>query len=408
VIRDNSYKDLFNRARGAWLEAETAALLRRVFPTDSVISNPRYPDGTELSDVLVLYDGIILVIQCKSKGLRFESKTGLDPVAIREDLQKAVKAAFDQGIRARKFLMGHLPRISIGPNHELELDSSQVAAAHVITVTPLPLQMFTSRIANQDAALQISRGREYPWAVSLGDLDIITDILPSPTVFIHYAARRVKINETPFLFFGDEIDIFGLYLNQGLYFDDERFQNFDIVSIPGFSPDVDRYVYEKYALGRAAVKPKPTMPEDFARLLTDIESSGSFGATRCVLTLLDHSVPARAQLMEGIRQTKERFHQTGKMQRLTALKKGGAAGVSFLAMDSSGDPQALARNVQAYAVLQKHVERCPIWMAMGWDRASARIVDVCLLLSGEWCEDRLLDRLAEERGIRKRSGTNTG
>jgi hypothetical protein len=55
-------------------------------------------------------------------------------------------------------------------DQDVELDRSQVAAMYIVTVTPLGLQMFATRIANQDAALQISGAGEYPWAVSLGDL----------------------------------------------------------------------------------------------------------------------------------------------------------------------------------------------------------------------------------------------
>lgn len=407
VLRDPAYVDAFNRAKGSWLESETAAFLRRVFPAGSVIPNPRCPNGTELADVLVLYDGMILIVQCKSKGLRFQSKIGLDSTAIREDLRKAVRSAFDQGIRARDFLNSDSPRIGIGAEHELELDRSLVSAMYIVTVTPLGLQMFATRIANQDAELQISRAGEYPWAVSLGNLDILTDILDSPAMFLHYITRRVQIERTPYMFFGDEMDLLGLYFTQGMHFDDERFRGVDALSISGFSSDIDRYIHEKHTLGRTTAKPTPPMPEGFAQLLKDLESSGCFGATDCALTLLNHSGRARAQLMDGIKATKQRLSQTGKMQKFCAIREGGAVGVSFLAMATGGHVQALVRQVEAHAVLQKYVERCPVWVAMGWDNASARMVDVCLFLSGSWCEDPELDRIAASKGFRKRSGTGS-
>jgi hypothetical protein len=408
IWHDPTYVNAFNPARGAWLESETTAFLRRVFPGDSVIPNPRYPDGNELTDVLVLHDRMILIVQCKSKGLRFQSKIGLDSAGIREDLQKAVKAAFEQGLRARDYLAGDSPRIRVGEDQELEIDGSQVSAMYIVTVTPLGLQTFATRIANQDAVLQISRAGEYPWAVSLADLDILTELLDSPALFLHYITRRVQLERTPFMFLGDEIDLLGLYFSQGMCFDDERFRGFGWVSISGFSPDVDQYIYEKHGLGQAPAKPRPPMPEGFAELLNDLQSSGCLGATSCALTLLDYSGRARAQLMDGINLTKERLRETGKMQRFSAITVDGTVGVSFLAGNSSGDFRAFLRQIESYAILQKHVERCPVWVAMAWDAASVRTVDLCLFLSGTWCDDPELDRIAESMGVKRRAGTGPG
>ena len=404
ILRDSSYVNTFNRAKGMWLESETAEFLRRVFPANSVIPNPLYPDGNELTDVLVLHDGIVLIVQCKSKGLRFQSKIGLDSAAIRDDLHKSVKAAFDQGVRARDYLAGESPLVRAG-DRELEIDRSLTSATYIVTVTPLGLQTFATRIANSDSLLNISRAGEFPWAVSLGDLDILTDLLNSPAVFLHYLSRRTQLEQTPFMFFGDEIDLLGLYLNQGMCFDDERFQGFDSVSISGFSPAVDQYVYEKHALGLTPKKPRPPMPQGFPELLSDLESSQCLGALNCALALLDLSGRARAQTMDGINLTKKRLRETGKMQSFTAITGGGTVGVSFLAMNSLGNLRGFVHQFESHAVLQKHVERLPVWVALAWDASSTGIIDLCLFLSDTWCEDPELDRIAETLGLRKKGGT---
>ena len=84
-----------------------------------------------------------------------------------------------------------------------------------------------------------------------------------------------------------------------------------------------------------------------------------------------------------------------RLWRLTQMMRGGELGVSFLSLDSSGDPGNLARQLECYAVLQKYAERCPTWVALAADVASSRIIDLCKFLSGPWQKDVEVERLAD-------------
>jgi len=74
---DKAYSETFKAAQGRWLEREVAERLGKVFGPNSVFVNAKKANKgrEELSDVLVLYDRNILIVQCKSKGLRHASKT---------------------------------------------------------------------------------------------------------------------------------------------------------------------------------------------------------------------------------------------------------------------------------------------------------------------------------------------
>ena len=50
--------------------------------------NPKYPNGNELCDVLILHDRNISILQCKTKRLRYDSKIGKELKLIRDDLDK--------------------------------------------------------------------------------------------------------------------------------------------------------------------------------------------------------------------------------------------------------------------------------------------------------------------------------
>ena len=381
LMDDESYRATFAEARGHWLEREVEARLQRVFPADSVLLNPRYPSGDEFSDVVVLHDRKVLIFQCKSKAMRRESRTGEDLEALRTDLSKAVNEAFAQGLRARDYLNANrTPRIIAG-DRELTIDRHQVSEIFLVTITPLPLQHFTTRFANHSSALGMFPNGEYPWSLSLACLDVLTELLPTPATFLHYVTRRLQVERTAFLLDGDEMDILGLYLAQGLYFDDNRFAGFNSVSIGGLSGDVDRYVWDKYERGGSPKRPKQPAPPGFDRFVRDVEGLDFPYKTDCAMALLDLSENGRHEFIEGVQRVKSEALVRGKPHRLQTTVGKGKRGISFIAMDARGDSNALLRQVEMQSIKFKENHRCQEWIGFGSDAASSRTVDVALYVA---------------------------
>jgi hypothetical protein len=395
---DEHYREIFKAAQGRWLEREVAERLRRVFGPDAVILNPRKADKTrdELCDVLVLYDRNILIVQCKSKGLRHEARTGSDFEALIGDVRKAVVTAFDQGLAARDYLAASDEPVILLEKGESGIRRDLVTGGFLLTVTPVPLQFLTTRLANNESVRDLFPGNEFPWALSLPDLDTLTDVLRSPARFLHYARQRIQVERTPFSLHGDEMDLLGLYLAGHLRTDSPKFEGFTDVMIAGLSGDVAEYIWKKHEEGLAVDPPQPPISREFTQLINDVLASGCFGATDCAMRLLESSGNSHKQLLDGIAEAKSRARRTGKMQRFTAMVAGGGLGVSFLALDSSKDPRNLQRQLECYAIVQKYAERCPTWVALAADVASPRTVDLCMFLSGPWQEDTELERLADQ------------
>lgn len=394
---DKDYRETFKAAQGRWLEQEVADRLRLVFGPDAVLLNPKKADKnrSELCDVLVMYDRNILIVQCKSKGLRHEARTGADFDALISDVRKAVANAFEQGRAARDYLFASEAPVILLENGEVQIVRELVTGVYLLTATPVPLQFLTTRLANNESVRDLFPKNEFPWALSLPDLDTLTDVLRTPARFLHYARQRIQLERAPFMVHGDEMDLLGLHLGGNLITDSPDFEGFTSVMIAGLSGDVDEYIWKKHEEGLAVDPPQPLISPEFAQLINDVAASGCLGATDCAMTLLDHSGNAGKQLLEGIAEAKGRVRQNGKMQRFTAMMGGGELGVSFLSLDSSRDPGNLARQLERYAVLQKYAERRPTWVALAADAASSRIVDLCMFLSGPWQEDADLKRLAD-------------
>ena len=205
-----------------WLEAETLTFLRRVFPSSAVYGNLVYPDpdrpgGEAELDGLILWGPFEILIEVKGKQFRLGGRLE-KPSNLRTDLKNNIHAAFQQGSRALRFIdQEEAPEFK-------EKDTGRTATIRkddgtkrfIVSVSLHHL----GPVATQLAALQevglFSEGK-YPWAVCLADLDIVTTFAGSPDVLVHYMLRRIEMQESGKKIQGDELDLFGHYLDNRLH-----------------------------------------------------------------------------------------------------------------------------------------------------------------------------------------------
>ena len=412
LMQDAAYRPTFEEARGRWLEANTAEYLRRVFADKDVLLNPLYPDGNELSDVLVLHDRKLLIVQCKSKGLTFQARMGASSAQLKADLEKAVKNAFTQGARARQYLLETpLPTLRFsGSKHEIRIDHDQVNGVHIINVTAAPLQNVTTRWASVNPHLELFKEGDYPWSLSLADLDVLTEILPTPADFLHFATRRLAMEHLHHEMLGDELDLLGFYLKQGLYFELDEFKEVDLVCLVGMSQTIDEYMFRKYVLAdEAAAKPAPPMPPGFEDFVSGVEALRAPYGIDVAMILLDYGYKDRQRFVE---QAQTAIQQSQRSQQPRAFSlgiSGKRRGFSFLVMDAGGDQEKLFRRLGSLALLRKHQQKYVEWAGLGCDLSTGKTVDVIFYAAFDPHDDAVLDEMvATHLGKGKKSVLDQG
>ena len=228
LMADGAYRSTFETSRGVFVELKVKDYAARVFPKEAVLLNPDYPNGDEFSDVAVLYDGKVLIFQCKAKGFARSARIGEDFARLRADMQAGIRAAFDQALRARKYIHESEEAILRAEGAELHIDTKQITDIYLINVTLMPFHALTTRFENIEDALGLFPEKEYPLSLSVGNLDIVSQLLDSPAKFLHYVNRRLNIEKTAFDLQADELDLLGFYLAQGMYFTSEEFREVGI------------------------------------------------------------------------------------------------------------------------------------------------------------------------------------
>lgn len=398
LIADNDYwKNEGERKYGVWLEQETAALFKSIFPESEVFLNPSYPNGNELCDVLILHDRKVFVIQCKTKRLRYESQIGKSFELIKEDLTKGVKESFEQANRARNYFYDNDSPIIKVSGHDLVVDAKQISDIFQISVTLHGYQSLTTRLANINPSLKLFSDNQYPWAISLLNLGLVVDIIEYPSMFIHYAKRRLAIERTKFRLMGaDELDLLGFYLLQGLYFEIEDFKKADGVGLSGYSEVIDKYVYEKYECEKNVSKPRQKMPAKFRDYILAIENLSSAYKTDCAMRILDLDYQARELFVGASEQTKEKTRNDDELHSFSTVMNNSDIGISFISMNANGKIDELYKQVFSFAVMKKYMTKSREWVCFGWDKNSKQELDIAVFLSFDWHEDPELARIAKE------------
>lgn len=403
IWEDNEYREKYNEIRGKWLEEKTYQILRKVFPKNEIYLNPEYPNGKEFSDVLILHDRNILIIQCKSKKLTYEARIGSSLDKLKEDLKQSVKDSFDQALKAKNYLKeSDYPEIVL-KNKKTKIDMQQVDNNNIflISVTLGQYADITTRLANINPTLKLFSSNEYPWAVCLFDLEIIAELLKQPFYFIHYIIRRLYIEKTKFYLHADEIDLLGYYFDQKLNFDNAVFKSVNqeipsLIALGGYSKLVDDFMIKKYQLKKKSIKPTIKMPNGFKDLIFAIDKLDTPFRTHCILRLLDLGFIDQENLLKSIKHCKNLYTRDDKIGIFSISVKEMNLEIIFVSMSANYNFSKLFKEVEYFSLLKKYRAKFKECVGLGWDRFTKKVIDVAFYASFPWSYNPKLEEFCKK------------
>lgn len=235
---NQSFGDRYSKTKGDWLESKAKHSVGQLFPNKSVYVGLTYPDPykeenatTEL-DMAIRWGPFLLLFELKAKQFRIESQQG-DVNKFRNDIKKNVSEAFYQAERATKYI--YQTDIAVFKEKEsdrlLRIDKTKLEKVFLITISQHYLAGFASQL-RQLQPLNLFQNDEYPISMSIACLEMITSVCESPEVFIHYLHKRQLLLSSDKKVLGDELDIFGSYLDTRLQ--EKEFSGFDVIALPDY------------------------------------------------------------------------------------------------------------------------------------------------------------------------------
>ncbi|MEO5643965.1 MAG: SEC-C domain-containing protein [Bacteroidia bacterium] len=223
---DNSFKGNSNRnSRDNYIENKTRATFEKILPSTQFYSSLEYTvieDGvtkrTEL-DILGVSADAIYIIEVKAGELNQKHRRGALK-GLKSRLEETINEGSYQCHRALKYIQGEASAefeyVENGQRKKLIIDRSKVKNYFKISVM---FEHFSSIAANLKYLVSsgiLSTDYKWAWIVSLYDLMVFADLIESETDFTEYLTERIALYDRDDVEFQDELDILGLFMNNGL------------------------------------------------------------------------------------------------------------------------------------------------------------------------------------------------
>lgn len=390
-----------------WMEGETCDFLLRLFPPSAVFRQLIYPDkpgGEAELDAAVIWGEFLVLVEVKGKQFRARSRVG-DPSRLRDDLKDSIEEAFEQAQRATRFVETNAKATFVekGTARKLVAQKDTVRRIFPLSVT---LHHFGG-LATQLALLKsigLFKNSAYPWSVSLADLDIITRFAGSPDVFLHYIQRRLDLQRSEKKIMGDELDVFGLYLDTRLHPSqfwerkDNDGKSFTQLCLSGGSERFDEWFQAEQGVRNERPDIQLKLPPKFLAIINELRQRNDDNARWITFAMLDLSQDAVSRVEDNIDNLRKQARPDGRLLRLT-FNDGGIV-VTVVAARGMAIHE-LSRHTAFRASIEKYRLKASTSVALGINADdTSKPFDFAFLVEGPWESDKNLDEALEKERLK--------
>ena len=373
----------YDKIRADYVEKKSLEYLGNALHADQAHQSLKYwvteqgkRKEVELDGLLIVGSALFLV-EAKAGSVTQPARRGAE-ASLRKDLQKLVGNAYSQALRAKKYIQEmKQPIFTLSDGSILQVPKEDIDHTFLVSVTLDAIDVFASNIS-QFPGLGFFEKGDFPWAVSLTDLRVISELVESPSQFIHYLTRRLRINEHRRAQTYDELDWFGTYLQNGLYFEDllDKQDAPDMILVQPATTDFDDYYF--YITGqRKTPVPKPAqpMPEVMRKMLMELESSHASKYLEIACAFLDMSFTTREKFVNIFTQQRERTLHDQQLHDFTLQLERRNTSITCMFAPLK-HIQELEAKLTNYCMFKKYQTKSNLWIGL------ACIVDESSLLQG--------------------------
>jgi hypothetical protein len=395
------YDHRYQKWRAAWLESRLVSHLQNVFPPDHVYSALTYPDPdkpagatTEL-DAAVKWGPFLILAEAKAKQFRQASQRG-DIARLRSDIKANVAEAFQQAQRALRYIRSvetaEFTEISTG--RKLSFRVSEVRRTYLLAIPQHELFGLTTRLAELKD-LGFFRDGEYPVAMSIADLEVVTRFSPGPDVFLHYLERRTALQKHETVFHAEELDLFGAYLDSRLQtgrFTADGHDSANMVWLSGFSERFDEEFRSRH-MGGPQPRIRLNVPPEIEAILDELRTREDDAARWIAFSLLDMSdegistVAAAFRDLAQAEMTPNAFRRMAHQVDDTVIVVLAMRGLSV---------RMLQERTRARAEIEKYRRKAKRCIAFGLNLEDrARPFDSAIWIDHEWEYDQRIEEMMD-------------
>lgn len=340
-------------------------------------------------DGILRLDSALVIVEAKGASMRPSARRGAR-LSLESWLESELKRAAEQLARATRTFVED-PGVSVydasGKPLELDLHGIRHVFPIAVTLEDLP--------AVAPVAWQLARGGvlpadTLPWIVSLHELELLCELVESPTVLVHYMRLRQRLDRQQRAWAFEELDYFGRYLASGLFFDDDA----PPTQLLSHTDQFDAWF--AYARGERltpAKRPQLKHHRQVRRLLECLDGLDAPGRLDAALAILNMNGDARQRLATRLRAMRRSSAKDHRSHDLTLFFD--SWGVTAMTLPPERRDE-LPEVLRSYCTLKKHQHRADAWVGFGgWD-GPPEPAQIVFVMTDPWTPDAKLDELVAE------------
>ena len=320
------YKNTFAKRRGKVAEELAMKHIAAALPGADCWSELYYKIGDQRfeADGLVRYQDYLFILEMKSAPLSTPALRGA-PGSMKKEFGHLVEEPYRQALRTRDYIFSGSPAVFEDERGTLLVDlgkSPSFRRVYLVNVTLAEIGYVAARLNSMKAMDFAEKG--WPWSVFVDDLRVISEIVNSPAEFLLYLDRRLRLNDLRATESLDELDYFGLFLREGLYFEDaDTYANSRMIPL-GYTVELERYYEGEAGVASPVDKPSLNTTPWYSDLARRLCASGAAFAATCLLSL---KASEHEKIETWFRTYSRRAAESGESHTLTM---GGAADLPLL------------------------------------------------------------------------------
>ncbi|MCB1130030.1 MAG: SEC-C domain-containing protein [Verrucomicrobiae bacterium] len=396
-------RDSYGRQVSRWMEEETANYFRRIFPAENIIANACYPDpdqpgGEAEADLLVQWGPFLILAESKGRVVDQEAfRTG--GRQLKNAIAKNIEDGFTQTQRFVRALeaSGSLTVKEKATNRTIKVDRSDLRRIMPISVTLQHLAGIPTQLA-VTKRLGLFKGDAFPWSVCMDDLDVITRFSGSADVFLHYLERRIAHQKLELGIKGDELEIFGQYLDNRLhpdvYENRKELRTGQENKVIAFTGGDERfepvYVAEWYGTEPPEEPIELDVPDEVRAVLNELRDRSDYGARWIAFALLGLNNSTLVKLASALRELGSRNAVGERMLRITVRE--GSVVLNIMAHQGLTEREFF-QNVTARARIEHYRNKASTTVSIGINQNGDSAFEVAQWLEGEWEYDDELEKV---------------
>lgn len=394
MLLDKSYEPSAAENRGRYAEAFCKERLELVFGRGNVFAGVNIYESKGKTvgeiDVLVLFGNRAIILQAKTKRLTLAARKGNEG-QIRDDFQKSVQAAYDQGLLCADFLGN--PKFRFVDSHSREIGiPAGLKEIHIFCVVSENYPALSFQ-AKQFLKFESRGSIPPPTVLDVFTLDAITEMLQSPLHFLSYVSRRAKYAEN--FIATHELTVLSYHLRKNLWLENDT-------DMMWLADEISNHLDVAMAVRRDGVKGKPTpdgiltrfASTPFERLVKAIEDEPDPGTIDLGFLLLTLSEEAVKDLNKGVSLISKLARQDHRHHDFSLGMSSGSTGLTIHCNDD--ELEVSVPRLKRHCLRRKYLEKANSWYGV-CIHASDYKPTFGLILTNKWKPDARLDELTKHQ-----------